>query len=510
MSEYGLVSTSYMLDTAEAIREKLDSKELVAPRDFSKKIREIKSNGGTFINIASHCDGNGEWHRPTEWPNLDHLTYTSDEVYMTIDCTGRINNPTCYIKAVDNMNEPYHVSVGAMVDGIYTEEFSELVPSDTSWDHEFEITGGYQIVKVWSDNDFISWTQSSNNAIIEQVGDIYQIQGDPCFRNPWLERQKLAIHRVVSGVIDYSKSVNLQSLDVSGWGAEVSDIVGKINFSGCYSLPKLDLSCLNTDQELLLLALTPDYLTEIDFSRCYNLKELKLFTLDGTSMLKNIAFTDCYALEELDLSCWDTGLWDITSLQNTWRNCYNLKTLNLDGWEVRNWSVKQMDYTWSNCYRLKELNLKGWDTESWPISNMSYTFQNCFSLKEIPFYAFGLENVPKAGFAMYLTTMAFEMDFSDMDLAKLTALNFMSNPMLVTVKMGDNNIGKLKFNGTNYQLAGSELLSRESVLEIFNALAKVTTTKKILLYSGVYKMLSSEDLKIVTSKGWSVVSSSSI
>ena len=200
-------------------------------------------------------------------------------------------------------------------------------------------------------------------------------------------------------------------------------------------------------------------------------------------------FSGCSNLTELDLTNIDTKY--VQNMSNMFNGCSNLTKLDLSHFVTSN--VTSMSSLFNNCKNLKELDVSGFDTKN--VTTTSQTFASCF----------------------YLT----ELDLSHFDLSKVNNVASMFNGCsnLVHLK-APKNLGKAYTQKSNnyhtYGLAFSSVvkLTKESVLDIVNNLYDLNLTynvanggtlytQKLTLGTNLSK-LTSEEIAIATSKGWTV------
>ena len=187
----------------------------------------------------------------------------------------------------------------------------------------------------------------------------------------------------------------------------------------------------------------------------------------------------CYRIESLDLSGWNTENWGITSLYQTWYYCYSLKELDLSGWDTTNWAVTTLASAWSSCVSLISLDLSSWDTTNWAVTSLNATWSSCQSLKEL--------------------------DLSGWDTTNWVVTNVgsaWSTSSLIDLKLPQNFFGS--YTGTNAIYFSSYVLSRASILSIFNALSTISSSNTINIGSNNKNKMTAEEIAIATNKGWTV------
>ena len=131
-------------------------------------------------------------------------------------------------------------------------------------------------------------------------------------------------------------------------------------------------------------------------------------------------------------------------------------------------AVTTMEDMFQYCSKVKSLNLSKFDTSN--VTNMSFMFYNCSSLTSVPL--FDTSNV---------TNMAYMFR----DCSSLTTLGGFTG---------------LK---VSLDLSSCSLLTKESILNVFNKAANVTSSPKILtLGTTNLSKLTDAEKAIATNKGW--------
>ena len=160
------------------------------------------------------------------------------------------------------------------------------------------------------------------------------------------------------------------------------------------------------------------------------------------------SFQKLPALQSLDVRNLDTS--KMTSMGDMFSSCSSLTSLDLSNFDTSKvWNMYGMFY---NCARLTSLDLSSFDTSQ--VTNMGWMFQNC---------------------------------------SRLTSLTLDPN------WASNNSI-------TSFDLSSCPL-TKESALDVLNKLAdRTATTNKptLRLKSTVKALLSDEEIKIATDKGWTV------
>ena len=329
------------------------------------------------------------------------------------------------------------------------------------------------------------------------------------------------------------KSLNIHGWDTSQWTVKH---LGE-TWRYCYNLKSLDLSEWDTSGwRVTTIANT--------WGDCHALEELNVSSWDTSEwpINSNLNYTwyFCMALKSLDVSSWDTSGWIITNMNNTWNNCRSMEVLNIANWDTSNWTVVELSNTWSNCRSLKILPISNWDTSNWAVEIMSGTWNCCMLLESLPIENWDTSNWKVKTFTSpfqwmtslrslnlsgwdtsgwtYATSTKMQdlylynltsFDFSFLDLSKLGFRNSSTNNLgdcwrMQHLTFGANNRGKFT-NGaeTIWSISTMKLLTRESLLNLFDALGTVSG-KTLQLGSINLNKLTADEKAIATAKGWTL------
>lgn len=188
--------------------------------------------------------------------------------------------------------------------------------------------------------------------------------------------------------------------------------------------------------------------------------------------------------------------------------CYNLTSV-----ELMDTSTVQYCYDmFYSCHRLQ--NAPMFDTSS--VTDMGYMFQDCYSLTNVPLYdttsvqdihnmfdyCYALKTVP----LLDTSNLAYlgEMFYYCYSLVKVPELDLSSTTNTGAMFNNCSNLQIAALQGTATYIDYSNcLLSRESIIDIFNGLA--AASEDIDLYNNYgANELNLEDIEIATDKGWTV------
>jgi len=312
----------------------------------------------------------------------------------------------------------------------------------------------------------------------------------------------------------WSNCMNLKELHLNHWDTS-NWAVNNINttWNNCYLLEVLDVKDWDTSKWPVTSFSQTWYL-------CYGLKELDLSNWDTSNwVIPNLANTwnGCRCLEILDLDSWDVSNWTVTSMANTWANCVSLKYLHVHSWNTSNWVVTELSNTWAACYTLQSIEAEAWDTSNWAVTNMSSVFNSCCSLESLNIswdtsnWPLNANTAPTANSFRTLVRLK-SLDLSAFDISKFTnwktsssSYTFQYDYSLMNITFGENNRNKMNYsNYSPIYFANSPLLTVESILNIFDALADGVTNKTLQLGSENLNKLTAEEKAIATNKGWTL------
>lgn len=219
------------------------------------------------------------------------------------------------------------------------------------------------------------------------------------------------------------------------------------------------------------------------FSGCTKLKSVpKLNTSNVTNM--GSMFYGCSALEtvpELDIP-------NVTNISNMFGGCTKLKNLPFKVLP----KVISCTGAFLNCSSLEgELELD--------LPNITGT-NNLFN--NTRFRSIKLLNTSKVTQVESMCNRCSELESFEMDVSKASSDYYWGS-----VFAGCSKLANLKLYGfcSTYNFSGSPLLTKESVLYLFNN-AQTVSGKKITLHADVFAQLTEDEIAIATEKGFSVVS----
>ena len=178
-------------------------------------------------------------------------------------------------------------------------------------------------------------------------------------------------------------------------------------------------------------------------------------------------FFNCSGLTSLDVSNFDTS--NVTNMGGMFNGCRGLESLNVSNFDTSN--VTDMGYMFDQCIRLTSIDLSG--SETTKLTSIANMFRECYELKDL-YINFDLKLISE-----------YQMDI------------FLSCRSLTNV------VGKFNNYKHNLDLSFSPL-TEASAMVFINGLATVTTTRTLKLSATTYDSLTTEQIAIATSKGWTV------
>ena len=153
---------------------------------------------------------------------------------------------------------------------------------------------------------------------------------------------------------------------------------------------------------------------------------------------------------------------NVTDMNSMFSSCSNLTTI--PSFDTSN--VTDMYSMFSYCSKLTSVPLL--DTSN--VTNMSYMFYRCSNLTTIPSF----------------------------DTSNVTDMNSMFS---YCIKLTTIHMKNMK---VNFNISASTLFTRETLLEILNNLATVTSTQTLTMGNTNLAKLTDEDKVIATNKGWTL------
>ena len=180
-------------------------------------------------------------------------------------------------------------------------------------------------------------------------------------------------------------------------------------------------------------------------------------------------------------------------------NCSSLTSLDLSSFDTS--KVTNMNSMFSGCSLLTSLDLRSFNTSN--VMSMSYMFSGCSSLTSLDLSSFDTHNVTNIWSMFSDCTSLISLDLSNSDMSKVTNSYtiFYRCSKLQTITKGS--FKNLKFS---LDLSSCVVLSKQSVVDLFDSIGIANGVAKITLASAVYSQLSEDEIKVATDKGWTVAS----
>lgn len=226
------------------------------------------------------------------------------------------------------------------------------------------------------------------------------------------------------------------------------------------------------------------------------LKTIDLSDLDTsqvTSMIR--AFYGCSNLVSIDLTNVYTS--NVTDMTMMFYNDANLKSLDVSNFDTSN--VTSMEDMFNGCESLTSLDVSNFDTSK--VTQMGHMFRGCESLTSLDLTNFDTSKVTRLQYMFYddekLTDLYINFD---------VRLNTYFETIFSLCFSLKNVVGK--FEGTKFDLDLSDCpLTAASAMVFINGLATVTEKRTLALSRTTYDSLTTEQIAIATSKGWTVTRS---
>ena len=304
--------------------------------------------------------------------------------------------------------------------------------------------------------------------------------------------------------------------------------VNKMNyaFRGCAlltKLPKLDTS-LCTDFSYCCDSCGMYEMPNWDFSNAINMdhfaayaNKIKNINIDIPNVTNaNYMFADCNNLTEASISMGSANLLQALfyrnknlnkvslilhdnddklyiNLANAFTDCPNLETLYLEGFS-ENCYVEDLEFTWTECSKLTEI----------PDINVSPDNLNPTSISGA-FNKTSLVKFPKLnGYVRFTNTIYTEKIICEtvQEIPKYNVSSVKSSGGVAFLTPNLTTLGGFVGINTFLSFAACPLLTRDSVLNVFNNLAQSNDT--INLHKNTYTKLSEDDIAIAVNRGWTV------
>lgn len=153
-------------------------------------------------------------------------------------------------------------------------------------------------------------------------------------------------------------------------------------------------------------------LEEISFNNCLD---------TSRAMNMQFMFRGCEALQELDVSGFDTG--SVTDMAGMFENCSRLKNIDVSGFDTS--KVTDMGFMFSDCEALQELDVSGFDTGS--VKTMRAMFHDCNHLQELDVRSFDTSLVIDMAWMFAGCRALQELDVISFNTSRVTDMQEMFN-----------------------------------------------------------------------------------
>lgn len=326
--------------------------------------------------------------------------------------------------------------------------------------------------------------------------------------------------------------VNCDSLDFSfikHW--DLSNVVRANGmFSSCHNKTSLDLSNVDMTSCQYPCGWGSNFFSDSYFT------EIKLPKF--SSSLKNIneMFTDCIYLTNIE-GITNLDLTNVTELYYVFSDCRSLTELDLAGWDthtIQNWAgifskmssmisfdltpldtsaATTMNSMFSECTALTNIDLSTFDTSK--VTDMSHMFYYCQSLTELDISMLDLSSVTKIE-GMFRacynlkTLYVGEWDMKNIEYRKYNNL-FWGTSTLTTITGTLTNIKIPLYMGWSPLDSASAQMILSGLYDFTNNPDSVDTTvykdHTVQFSKTTYALLSEDDIKTGTDKGWTITQS---
>ena len=202
-----------------------------------------------------------------------------------------------------------------------------------------------------------------------------------------------------------------------------------------------------------------------------------------------ILFSGCSSLlnvHEIDTS-------KVTNMSGMFQSCNKLTSLDVSGFDTSN--VTNMAYIFNGCRLLTSLDVSGFDTSN--VTNMAYMFNACNNLTSLDVSGFNTSKVTNMSYMFNACSKLTSLDASGFDTSKVTNMSYMFyNCTMLTSLNSMTNIGA--------DLTLPSMLNEESILDVIDNLATVTSTKTLKISTTQLSWISEDKIIEANNKGWTI------
>ena len=146
---------------------------------------------------------------------------------------------------------------------------------------------------------------------------------------------------------------------------------------------------------------------------------------------------------EIDLSNFDTS--EVTSMDSMFYECINLKNIYFGNIDTSN--VVKMDNMFYNCSLLTSINISNFDTSK--VESMTFMFYGCSSLISLNLSYFNTAKVTTMR-KMFYNSGLNQLNFSNMDVSKLTNMEYFISYSTYLTSLNLNVINSSKVNNVRH------------------------------------------------------------
>ena len=458
--------TSLFSDIANSIRGKTGETRTLVADNFPAEIDAIPT-GGQSEPLPP--DTPYTWTRPSNYPDLDSLTYPNNvnEMYVTIDKTLDPSVTKIQLRADNGAFYFGHIENGEFV-------------ADTA-----DIKGT------------IDLTQYSGDILLGKLvmGTFNQITNNKVFAESYVNVNNSSVTYISLFKGQNIKHINIKSLKTAATSMSMI-------FYNCYSLQQLDLSNFDTSsvtnmssmfsnceklQQLDLSSFNTSSVTDMSkmFYFCRSLRNLDLSSFN-TSSVTNMSdmFSECRSLSQLDLSSFNTSL--VTDMSDMFNNCGSLQQLDLSNFNTS--SVTNMSSMFFSCACLQNIDLSNLVTSS--VTSMSSMFNGCGSLQNLDLSSFNTSVVTDMSSMFAECRSLSQLDLSNFDTSSVTNMSNMFYYGFALQNLDLSNFDTSSVTNMNWMFRGCDALKIAEPFQSTLTASQVTSlfdSDGLFNYSCIYR-----------------------
>lgn len=237
------------------------------------------------------------------------------------------------------------------------------------------------------------------------------------------------------------------------------------------------------------------------FDGCSGLETVDLGGIEGsefvTSLYRTFAET---GIREIDFTPISTE--NVTAARFTFFGCFNLKSIK-DVKGLNTSKITSLQSCFSNCRNLTEVDFD-WNLPA--VTSMSLVFKGCTALKTVDFSKSNMPLIESFDDAFEQCSSLESVDFTGLNTEHASSFNMFSGAAsfhrLTNVTWASNWLSSPSCS--NFSLGLCTALSKESLMDLINKLAVRENAPVLTLAKASYNLLSEDEIKIATDKGWTV------